>query len=103
MKLWSRAAVALLLAVISGSAARADPIPPEWLQHQHDACLQACGITAQEPGHCTALCDCASREIAATMTREEYATMSNAAATRQRIPSELNEKLMTVEDRCQTD
>ena len=102
MKLWSLAA-ALLLAVIGGSVARADPIPPEWLQQQHDACLQACGITAQEPGHCTALCDCASREIATIMTREEYATMANAAATRQRIPSELNEKLMTVEDRCQTD
>ena len=102
MKLWSLAAAALLLAGLGG-AARADPIPPEWLQHQHEACLQACGITGNDPGHCTALCDCASREIAATMSREEYATMSNAATTRQPIPTDLNEKLMTVEDRCQAD
>jgi len=103
MRRGSLAAAVLLSAAIRGGAPHADPIPPEWLQHQHDACLQACTNTGQDPDRCTATCDCASREMAATMTRDEYATMSNAATTHQPIPSALNEKLMTVEDRCHAD
>jgi hypothetical protein len=86
-----------------GGALRADQIPPEWLQQQHDTCVEACARNGTQISHCEQDCTCIVAEESATLSRDEYAIMSNAAAASQAIPPDLKEKLLTISDRCKED
>jgi hypothetical protein len=100
------AILAVACGTIGGGVARSaspDPIPPEWLQQQHDTCVESCASADAQLSSCEQNCACIVTEESATMSRDEYAILSNAAAAGQDIPPDLKEKLLTISDRCKED
>ena len=92
------------VAIIGRAAAQsADPIPPEWLQQQHDIYVESCLRRGTQVAICEQEGTCMVTEESATISRDEYAVISNAAASGQSIPPDLKEKLLTISDRCKAD
>ena len=94
---------ALLAAALlcCGANARAEPIPPEWLQEQHASCVFTCMQSpANAAADCDRTCSCADQETAHQLTREEYITIRRTLQMKQKLPVALSEKIRTITDRC---
>jgi hypothetical protein len=100
-----RAALATVMILAWAVApARADSIPPEWLQEQHASCLFTCRqSSANDPKDCESACTCVDQEMSTDLTREEYIAIERTLQQQKQLPVELSEKLRTINDRCELD
>ena len=96
-----RAALAAVMILASAAwSARADPIPPEWLQERHASCVFTCRQSpANDPKDCETACTCVDQEMTAELSREEYIDIERTLQQQKTLPVELAEKLRTIDDR----